>query len=111
MSKGCVCVCELEATPKNENTSAINIIAHTGGIQDLPGQMHVSTSVSIPMTQKWQSHYSASSIHDKAAGNLSLLRLAGYHCFSQVSLGNHQVNARQVSSRTDLNPVSRDSRI
>lgn len=48
---------------------------------------------------------------DKAAGNLSVLRLAGYHCFSQASAGNHQVGARQVLSRINLNSVSRDSRI
>lgn len=101
----------MEASPKNEDTSAINIIAHIAGIQDSPCQIHFSPLVSVPMIWKWQSHYTASSTNDKAAGNLSLLRLAGYHCLSWVSLDNHQVNARQVSYRIDLNPVSRDSRI
>lgn len=67
--------------------------------------------VSVPMIYKWQSHYTASSRNDKAAGNLSLLRLAGHHCLSWVPLDNHQVNARQVSYRIDLNLVSRDLRI
>lgn len=101
----------MEASPKNEDTSAIDIIAHIAGIQDLLRQIHFSPLVSVPMIWKWQSHYTASSTNDKAAGNLSLLRLAGYHCLSWVSLDNHQVNARQVSYRIDLNPVSRDSRI
>lgn len=86
----------IEASPKNEDISAIDIIAHIAGIQDLRRQIHFSTLVSVPMIWNWQSHCTASSKNDKAAGNLSLLRLAGYHCFSWVSLGNHQVNARQV---------------
>lgn len=101
----------MEASPKNEDTGAIDIIAHIAGIQDSPRQIHFSPLVSVPMIWKWQSHDTASSTNDKAAGNLSLLRLAGYHCWSWVSLDNHQVNARQVSYRIDLNPVSRDSRI
>lgn len=69
------------ATPKNEDISAINI-AHRGATWDLPNHTHLSTPVSVTMTQKWQSCYSASSVSGKAAGNLSLLRLAGYHWFS-----------------------------
>lgn len=86
----------MEASPKNEDTSATDIIAHIAGVQDLRRQIHYSTLVSVPMIWKWQSHYTASSTNVKAAGNLSLLRLAGYHCLLWVSLGNHQVNARQV---------------
>lgn len=70
------------ATPKNEDTRAINTIAHRGATQGLPNHIHLCTSVSVTKTQKWQSCYSASSVIGKAAGNLSLLRLAGYPCFS-----------------------------
>lgn len=44
-----------------------------------------STSVIVPMTQKWQSHYWVSGIIAKAAGNLSFLRLVGSRCFSVLS--------------------------
>lgn len=71
----------MEATPKNEDISAIYHSTHRGHTRFVC-QIHLSTSVSIPRSWQWQSHYSASSISDKAAGNLSLLRLAGYHCFS-----------------------------
>lgn len=46
----------MEASPKNEDTSAIDIIAHIAGVQDLRRRIHYSALVSVPMIWKWQSH-------------------------------------------------------